>query len=104
MRTGELFFCPFLHEYNRYFEQPGGLSLDYLYGVNPILAIVSHIFFIGVTFYALQAVLPSHLIKKNHVFQAQILFILVSIAIGWAVSNFFLEISYWSGRIPYFFM
>lgn len=69
----------------------------------PLLAIVSHIFFIGVSFYALQALMPEKIIKKNRVMQAQLLFILLSIAIGWAVSNFFLEISYWSGRIPKLF-
>ena len=69
----------------------------------PLLAIVSHIFFIAVAFYALQALMPEKIIKKNRVIQAQILFILLSIAIGWAVSNFFLEISYWSGRIPKLF-
>lgn len=69
----------------------------------PILAIVSHIFFIGVSFYALQALMPEKIIRKNRVIQAQLLFILLSIAIGWAVSNFFLEISYWSGRIPNLF-
>ncbi|MFJ7934318.1 DUF1146 family protein [Sporosarcina sp. NPDC096371] len=69
----------------------------------PLLAIVSHIFFIGVAFYALQAIMPEKIIKKNRVIQAQILFILLSIAIGWAVSNFFLEISYWSGRLPFMF-
>ena len=47
-----------------------------------------------------QSIMPEKIIKKNHVIQAQILFILLSIAIGSAVSNFFLEISYWSGRIP----
>ncbi|MCG7343919.1 DUF1146 family protein [Sporosarcina sp. ACRSL] len=70
---------------------------------NPMLAIVSHIFFIGLTFYALQSVMPEKIIKKNHVFQAQILFILLSFAIGSTVSNFFLDISYWSGRIPTLF-
>lgn len=69
----------------------------------PLLAIFSHIFFIGVSFYALQALMPEKIIKKNRVMQAQLLFILLSIAIGWAVSNFFLEISYWSGRIPKLF-
>lgn len=70
---------------------------------NPMLAILSHIFFIGLTFYALQAVMPEKIIKKHHVFQAQILYILLSFAIGSAVSNFFLDISYWSGRIPSLF-
>lgn len=66
----------------------------------PLLAIFSHIFFIGISFYALQAIMPEKIIRKNRVFQAQTLFILLSIAIGWSVSNFFLEISYWSGRLP----
>ncbi|MBO1913619.1 DUF1146 domain-containing protein, partial [Microvirga sp. 3-52] len=60
-------------------------------------------FFIGVSFYALQAILPEKIIRKNKVFQAQILFIFLSIMIGSSVSNFFLEISYWSGRIPTMF-
>nr|WP_225942095.1 DUF1146 family protein [Sporosarcina limicola] len=68
-----------------------------------MLAIVSHIFFIAISFYALQAIMPEKIIKKNRVMQAQLLFILLSIAIGWAVSNFFLEISYWSGKLPYMF-
>ncbi|MFS0575871.1 DUF1146 family protein [Sporosarcina sp. 179-K 3D1 HS] len=70
-------------------------------GYNPILAIVSHIFFIGISFYALQSIMPEKIIRKNRIFQAQLLFILISISIGWAVSNFFLEISYWSRRIPF---
>ncbi|WP_432363712.1 DUF1146 family protein [Sporosarcina sp. UB5] len=70
---------------------------------NPMLAIVSHIFFIGLSFYALQAIMPEKIIKKHHVFQAQLLYILLSFAIGSAVSNFFLDISYWSGRIPTMF-
>ncbi|WP_318617016.1 DUF1146 family protein [Sporosarcina sp. YIM B06819] len=69
----------------------------------PLLAIVSHIFFIGISFYALQAIMPEKIIKKNRVMQAQLLFILLSIAVGSAVSNFFLEISYWSGRLPFIF-
>ena len=70
---------------------------------NPMLGVVWHIFFIGLSFYALQAIMPEKIIKKHHVFQAQILFILLSFAIGSTVSNFFLDISYWSGRIPILF-
>ena len=73
------------------------------FAYNPMLAIISHIFFIGLSFYALQAIMPEKIIKKHHVFQAQILFILLSFAIGSTVSNFFLDISYWSGRIPSLF-
>lgn len=74
-----------------------------MFGFQPLLAITSHIFFIGISFYALQAIMPEKIIRKNRVFQAQLFFILLSIAIGWSVSNFFLEISYWSGRLPTLF-
>ena len=47
--------------------------------------------------------MPEKVIRKNRVFQAQILFIFLSIMIGSSVSNFFLEISYWSGRLPIMF-
>lgn len=74
-----------------------------MFGFNPLLAILSHIFFIGVSFYALQAIMPENIIRKHRVFQAQVLFILLSVLIGWGVSNFFLELSYWAGRLPYLF-
>ena len=79
------------------------MAYERIIGFQPLLAIVSHIFFIAVAFYALQAIMPEKIIKKNRVIQAQILFILLSISIGWAVSNFFLEISYWSGKLPFMF-
>ena len=72
-------------------------------GVNPLLAIGSQIFFIGISFFALQAILPQAIIRKNRVMQTQLLFILLSIAIGSTVSNFFLDISYWSERLPFMF-
>ncbi|GLC87917.1 DUF1146 family protein [Lysinibacillus piscis] len=72
-------------------------------GQGAVLGIVSHIFFIGVTFYALQALMVDKLFKKNKVFQIQLMYILLSIAIGSAVSNFFLQISKWSGKLPYLF-
>lgn len=77
--------------------------MDGMFGFQPLLAIVSHIFFIGIAFYALQAIMPEKIIRKHRVFQAQILFIFLSIMIGTSVSNFFLEISYWSGRLPLMF-
>jgi len=43
------------------------------------------------------------LFKKNRVFKIQLIYILLSIAIGSAVSNFFLQISSWSGKLPYLF-
>ena len=77
--------------------------MDAIMGYQPLLSIVSHTVFIAVAFFALQAIMPEKIIKKNRVFQAQLLFILLSITIGWSVSNFFLELSYWSGRLPFMF-
>ncbi|QSB12273.1 DUF1146 family protein [Lysinibacillus sp. FSL K6-0057] len=72
-------------------------------GQEALLGILSHLFFIAITFYALQAFMIEKLFKKNRVFQIQLIYILLSIAIGSAVSNFFLQISNWSGKLPYLF-
>ncbi|MGE7092678.1 DUF1146 family protein [Lysinibacillus sp. NPDC048646] len=72
-------------------------------GQEALMGIVSHLFFIAITFYALQAFMLDKLFKKNKVFQIQLIYILLSIAIGTAISNFFLQISSWSGQLPYLF-
>ncbi|MCE4046045.1 DUF1146 family protein [Lysinibacillus fusiformis] len=72
-------------------------------GQEALLGILSHLFFIAITFYALQAFMIEKLFKKNRVFQIQLIYILLSITIGSAVSNFFLQISNWSGKLPYLF-
>lgn len=72
-------------------------------GQEALLGILSHLFFIAITFYALQAFMVEKLFKKNRVFQIQLIYILLSITIGSAVSNFFLQISSWSGKLSYLF-
>ncbi|WP_285396858.1 DUF1146 family protein [Lysinibacillus sp. fls2-241-R2A-57] len=72
-------------------------------GQESLIGILSHIFFIAIAFYALQALMLEKLFKKNKVFQIQLIYILLSITIGSAVSNFFLQISNWSGKLPYLF-
>jgi len=72
-------------------------------GQQAVLGIFSHAFFIGITFYALRAVMIEKVVKKQHVFQVQLLYILLSIAIGATVSNFFLSMSTWSRQLPYIF-
>lgn len=72
-------------------------------GQQAIIGILSHLFFIAITFYALKSLMIEKLFKKNHVFQIQLLYILLSIAIGSTVSNFFLNISTWSKQLPYLF-
>ncbi|SOC34743.1 DUF1146 family protein [Ureibacillus acetophenoni] len=72
-------------------------------GMDAAISIFSHIFFIGVTFYALQAFRMEQLFKKGRTFQIQLIYILLSIAIGSSVSNFILDITGWSRQLPYLF-
>ena len=57
-----------------------------------VIAIISHLIFIVLTFWAMQSLLTSGWIKKHHIPQARLLFMLISIAIGYNVSLFVLEI------------
>lgn len=72
-------------------------------GVQAGISIFSHIFFIGLSFYALQALRLENVFKKGRTFQIQLIYILLSIAIGSSVSNFILDISNWSKQLPYIF-
>lgn len=68
-----------------------------------LIAILANVFFIGISFYALQALMVDKFIKKNHVFQAQLFFILASIMLGSTVANFFLNLTSWSNQLQYLF-
>ncbi|MEK3978743.1 DUF1146 family protein [Psychrobacillus sp. FSL K6-2836] len=68
-----------------------------------VIAILANIFFIGISFYALQALMMDKIIKKNRVFQAQLFYILTSIVIGSIVANFFLNLTSWSNQLPFLF-
>lgn len=68
-----------------------------------LIAILANVFFIGISFYALQALMMDKIIKKNRVFQAQLFYILASIVIGSIVANFFLNLTYWSNQLPFLF-
>lgn len=72
-------------------------------GMDAAISIFSHIFFIAVTFYALQAFRIEQLFKRGRTFQIQLIYILLSIAIGSSVSNFILDITGWSRQLPYLF-
>ncbi len=73
------------------------------FGIEAGISIFSHIFFIGITFYAIQAFRLDQLFKKGHTFQIQLIYILLSVAIGSTVSNFILDLSSWSRQLPYLF-
>ncbi|MEK4484613.1 DUF1146 family protein [Psychrobacillus sp. FSL H8-0484] len=74
-----------------------------LNGEQAVIAILANIFFIGIAFYALQSLMVDKLIKKNHVFQAQLFYILASVMIGSSVANFFLNLTAWSSQLQYLF-
>ena len=70
------------------------MSLEF--GQQALLSIISHLFFIGISFYALQALNFEKLLRANRVFQARLLYILLTIVIGSSVSNFFLDYLNWT--------
>ena len=74
-----------------------------LIGQNALFSLLSHIFFIGITFYGLQSLMYSQIFKKNHVFQTQLILVLLSIAIGGAASRVFLEFTGWARQLSYLF-
>jgi uncharacterized integral membrane protein (TIGR02327 family) len=73
------------------------------FGQQALISILSHIIFIAVSWWALQAVPLEKIIRKNHVTQARVLYILLSIALGSIVSNFFLDYLLWSQQLPLIF-
>jgi len=70
------------------------------YGPQAILSILSHLVFIAVSWWALMAINFEKFLRPNRVFQARLLYILLSIAIGSIVSNFFLDYLTWSQQLP----
>jgi uncharacterized integral membrane protein (TIGR02327 family) len=57
----------------------------------PATIIISHIVFIIIVFWAMQAIHYEKFIRKNRVIQARLLFSILAIVIGYLLSSFFLE-------------
>ena len=72
-------------------------------GQQALFGIMAYVFFIGVTFYALQAFRLEQLFKKGKTLQIQLIYILLSIAVGSSVADFFINFSNWSQQLTYFF-
>ena len=70
------------------------------YGIEAIVSIFSHLIFITLAWWALQSINFEKFLRANRVFQARLLYILLSIAIGSIVSNFFLDYLFWSKQLP----
>lgn len=72
-------------------------------GQQALLSIISHLFFLALTWWTLQGVQLEKLLKPNRVLQARVLYVLLTIAIGSTVSNFFLDYFLWSKQLPFLF-
>ncbi|MBB6453976.1 putative integral membrane protein (TIGR02327 family) [Salirhabdus euzebyi] len=72
-------------------------------GVDALTGMISHVFFIIITWRVLQGVRIEPIIKKGQLFEARVLFVFVTIMIGTSVSRFFLEFLNWSQDLIYLF-
>ncbi|AZU64542.1 DUF1146 family protein [Neobacillus mesonae] len=73
------------------------------FGQMALVSIMSHLVFIAVAWWALQAINLEKLLRPNRVFQARLLYIVLAIFIGSSVSNFFLDYLQWSRQLPLIF-
>ena len=72
-------------------------------GQQAMFGIISHLFFIAITWWALQALHFDKLLRANKVIQARVLYILLTLAIGSTVSGFFLDYITWSNQLPFLY-
>ncbi|MDP4162934.1 MAG: DUF1146 family protein [Bacillota bacterium] len=70
-------------------------------GQQALLGIITHLVFIALSWWALQAIRMEKLLRANHVVQARVLYILLAIVLGSSVSHFFLDYLQWSRQLPY---
>ncbi|WP_285439389.1 DUF1146 family protein [Carnobacterium sp. ISL-102] len=55
-----------------------------------LVTIVSHMFFILLSFWALKGIRIEKFIKKNNIGQARVLYLFIAITVGYTVSTFFI--------------
>ncbi|WP_163099480.1 DUF1146 family protein [Peribacillus alkalitolerans] len=72
-------------------------------GQQAVFGIISHLFFIAITWWALQALHFDKLLRANKVIQARVLYILLTLTIGSTVSGFFLDYIAWSNQLPFLY-
>ncbi|WP_108668880.1 DUF1146 family protein [Peribacillus acanthi] len=72
-------------------------------GQQAMFGIMSHLFFIAITWWALQSLNFDKILRANKVIQARVLIILLTLAIGSTVSGFFLDYLAWSNQLPFLY-
>jgi uncharacterized integral membrane protein (TIGR02327 family) len=70
------------------------------FGTDALISIVVNLICIALSWWALQSIRLDKLLKPNHILQARILYILLSLALGSIVSNFLLDYLLWSRQLP----
>ncbi|CAM5380839.1 DUF1146 domain-containing protein [Niallia circulans] len=70
------------------------------FGQQALLSILIHIVFIALSWWALQSLNFEKFLRKNRVFQARVLYVLLAIIMGSIVSNFLLDYLVWSQQLP----
>lgn len=71
--------------------------------IQSLITLISHIFFIGLSFWGLQSLRIQHLFKKNSVQQARFVYVMLAIALGFLLSSFFMDFLTHSQNLVYFF-
>lgn len=77
--------------------------MDVTFGQQALISMLIHLVVFTVTFWALQSIQLDKLLKKNRVAQGRLLYILLTIAIGSAVSRFLLDYYLWTQQLPTLF-
>lgn len=73
------------------------------FAFDSLVSIIANLFFIAISWWALQAIKLDRFLKPNRVMQSRALYILLSIALGSIVSDFFLAYLLWSRQLPMIF-
>lgn len=74
-----------------------------LVGTEAVLAIIVHLLFIILTWWALTAIKWESIMKKGHIAQIRLFMVLLTITISSAVSSFFLDYLQYAKNITYLF-
>lgn len=70
-------------------------------GQMAIISMISHVAFIYITWMVIQGINFELIVRKNHVTEARIFIMFVTIVIGTGVSRFVLEVIQWSQDLLY---
>ena len=72
-------------------------------GVHALIIIEIYLFTIGLSFQIMKSVRIEKIIRKNRIFEAQLLLIFAAIALGFLVGNFFITLIDTSLQLSNFF-